>query len=69
MSNQYPPKINGRNLNFEEFIPFMEKNEPVIITDAINDWDSSRMWVKEDGGVDWSVLEEEFGMLKVLIND
>ncbi|CAD5215844.1 unnamed protein product [Bursaphelenchus okinawaensis] len=60
-----PHRIDGSNLILSEFCCYIARNEPVIISNAIEGWKAFECWVKPDGNPNWRSLKKVFGNVQV----
>ncbi|KAL5538353.1 hypothetical protein UlMin_044532 [Ulmus minor] len=63
-------KVNGKELCYSDFVRrYMDKNQPVVLTNLMDDWRAYREWVTENGKPNLQFFSTHFGKSRVQVAD
>ncbi|GLT83812.1 hypothetical protein SLE2022_020820 [Rubroshorea leprosula] len=63
-------KINGKELSYRDFAErYLAKNEPVVLTGLMDDWQACKDWVTHDGKPNLHFFSTHFAKSKVEVAD
>ncbi|XVE57180.1 hypothetical protein DITRI_Ditri04bG0071200 [Diplodiscus trichospermus] len=63
-------KVNGRELSYTEFAErYLAKNQPVVLTGLMDDWNACKDWVSSNGQPDLHFFSTHFGKSTVQVAD
>lgn len=64
----YIQKINGKELSYPDFAErYLAKNEPVVVTGLMDDWQACEDWVTHDGKPNLHFFSTHFAKSKVQV--
>ncbi|CAO2826404.1 unnamed protein product [Amaranthus hypochondriacus] len=63
-------RINAKELSYTEFVKnYLVKNQPVILTGLMDDWQACKDWVSDDGEPNLAFFSTNFGKSQVQVAD
>jgi hypothetical protein len=61
-------KVNGKEVSYSEFVQkYLEKNQPVVLTDLMDDWKACKDWVFDNGKPNLQFFSTHFGISRVQV--
>lgn len=62
------PIVDSDDITYSQFFQqFIMKNQPCLIKNVSNEWESSKLWITDDGHLNFAYLQSKYGETEVTV--